>query len=250
MGKGCNPDGPLKTDEYRVGRIATADLGTLAAHRALPGWSMRSDGPAEFWLRVPMEDEEIFRKLPLSGRWAAGDDRLLVRDGRFVPEAVLPSDGWVSPATIVSVTPPARGGAGMPPPAIAFQLEPVDADHPARALICQARAFAEWAETAFAPRLDRLRFAVCEDGRAFITGHPLPAMAGSTFYQLGRLWLPCGYGLPDYAWPELIEESQGLGRNRMAIFQRDGSFEEVDEENLVPVTRAAVRTTISGTAAS
>lgn len=137
----------------------------------------------------------------------------------------------------------------MPPPAITFHLETDDADHPADALLCTGEIFAAWVETAFSPRLECLRFACCEDGRTFVAGLPLPAVPGAGFHRLGRLWLPCGYRLPEHAWPELIEELLGLGRNRMAILHPDGSHEELDEENLVPATRAAVRTTRHGSPA-
>ena len=126
---------------------------------------------------------------------------------------------------------------------MSFRLERDDADHPAAALLCRGEIFAAWAETAFAPRLECLRFACCDDGRTFVAGHPLPAIPGAGFHRLGRLWLPCGWRLPDHAWPELLEEVLGLGANRMTILHPDGSHEELDEENLVPATRAAVRTT-------
>ncbi len=234
----------MSSTEHRVGRIAARDLGSLAACRGLTGWSLCADGPEEFWLRVPPQDEEIYRKLPLLGRWTAGDGGRLIREGRRVPEAVLPTEGWKSPAEVIAVSPPLRGSPGMPPAAVAFHLETDDAGHPAAALICDGKVFAAWAETAFAPRLECLRFACCEDGRAFATGHPLPAVPGPGFHLLGRLWLPCGFRLPDHVWPELIEEILGLGSNRMAIFHPDGSHEELDGENIVPATRAAVR--ISG----
>jgi hypothetical protein len=227
--------------KHRVGRIATTDIGALAIHRGLAGWSLCPAGPQEFWLRVPPEDEGVFRKLPLLGRWSADAEGSLVREGRRVPEAMLPAEGWQTVATYLTVGPPQRSAPGMPPPAVAFQLEVDSADHPAAALLCDGENFAAWVETAFARRLDRLRFACCNDGRLFVAGLPLPAIPGAGFHQLGRLWLPCGYRLPDHVWPELIEEMLVPGRNRMAVLHPDGSHEELDEENLVPASRAAVR---------
>lgn len=237
---------PVNASGHRVGRIAATELLALAACRGLEGWSLCPSGAEEYWLRVPLEDEEIFRKLPLLGRWICDASGALVRDGRRVPEATLPEDGWKPLSTYLTITPPLRTTPGMPPPAIAFQLETDEADHAAAAVLCTTGIFAAWAETAFSPRLECLRFACCEDGRAFVTGLPLPAVPGAGFHQLGKLWLPCGYRLPDHVWPELLEEMLGLGRNRMAIIHPDGSQEELDGENLVPATRAAVRTSIRG----
>lgn len=243
MGKNRPTSRPVTATEHRVGRIAATDLGSLASYRGFAGWSLCAAGADEFWLRVPVEDEEIFRKLPLLGRWSADAAGLLVREGRRVPEAVLPANDWQTVAAFLTVMPPLRGAPGMPPPAVAYHLEMDDADHPAAALLCRMEALAAWAETAFAQRLECLRFACCEDGRTFVAGLPLPAIPGAGFHLLGRLWLPCGYRLPDHAWPELIEELLGLGSNRLAILHPDGSHEELDEENQVPATRAAVRST-------
>jgi hypothetical protein len=234
----------VKRSEYRVGRISAAELHALAACRGLDGWSLCPVGPEEYWLRVPLGDEEIFRKLPMLGRWISDAAGALVRDGRRVPEVILPEDGWQSLSIILTVNPPVRTSLGMPPPAISFHLEMDSSDRPAGAVLCRIKVFAEWAETAFAPRLECLRFASCEDGRAFVTGMPLPAVPGMGFHQLGRLWLPCGYRLPDHVWVELLEEMMGLGRNRMAMIHPDGSHEELDDENLVSATRAAVRVTV------
>ena len=233
----------MTTTEHRVGRIAAKDLGALAAYRGLAGWSLLADGPEEFWLRVPVADEAVFRNLPLLGRWAADAAGVLVREGRRVPEAVLPDAGWQPAASLLTIYPPLRSAPGMPPPAVAFQLEADDAGHPAEALLCPLEIFANWVESAFSSRLECLRFACCEDGRAFVAGLPLPPIPGAGFHRLGRLWLPCGYRLPDHAWTELIEELLGLGSNRVAILHPDGSHEELDGENLVPATRASVRAT-------
>lgn len=231
---------------YRVGRIAATDLGALASWRGLAGWELAADGAERFWLRVPIDDEEIFRKLPLLGRWVSDADGRLVREGLRVPEAVLPEEGWMSVSKILAVLPPSRGAPAMPPPAVGFRLEADIGGHPAAALLCRGDVFSAWADTAFAPRLECLRFAWCEDGRAFVAGLPQPAIPGAGFHRIGRLWLPCGYRLPDHVWPELLEELLGLGRNRMTLLHPDGTHEELDEENLVPATRAAVRSSGRG----
>lgn len=233
----------MTTTEQRVGKLAAGDLGALAAFRAHAGWLLREEDGGVFWLRVPAEDEDEFRKLPLLGRWNLVDGGKIVREGHRVPEALLPADGWKPLAVFLPVMPPPRGGPGMPPVPVGFELVADDAGTPADALLCRWGAFVGWVETAFAPRLERLHYACSEDGRAFVCGDPLPAIPGGGFYRAGRLWLPCGQRLPDHAWPELLEEVLRLGRNRMAILHADGSHEELDEENLIPASRAAVRTT-------
>ena len=234
-------DRAMNGPEQRVGMLAAADLGALAAFRAHNGWMLRACEDGGFWLRVPANDEEAFRKLPLLGRWIELDGGKIVREVRRVPEAVLPPDGWQNLATLLPVTPPPRGAPGMPPAAQSFRLVPDDEMRPAGALLCRWQDFATWAETCFAPRLKPLRFACSGDERAFIRGEPLPAIPGHGFHSQGRLWLPCGYRLPDHVWPGLLEELLRLGSNRLAIVQADGTHEEMDEENLIPANRAAIR---------
>jgi hypothetical protein len=229
--------------QHRVGKLDAKDLAALAGHRGLAGWSLCPDGTGGYWLKVPAGDEEVFRTLPLLGRWTADAAGKLVREGHRVAEALLPAAGWQALASYLPLSPPFRGAPGMPPPAVAFRLVPDHAGHPAAALLGRLDAFAAWTETAFAPRLERLRFACCEDGRAFIEGTPLPPLPGTGYHRHGRLWLPCGWRLPDHAWPELLEEVLGLGRNRMSLLHPDGGHEDLDEENLVPAARAAVRST-------
>lgn len=235
----------MSSTEHRIGKLAAGDLESLAGFRARAGWMLRLDESGGYWLRVPAGDDEDFRKLPLLGRWTGLPGGKIIREGRQVPEAILPSEGWQALDGFFPLAPPPRGIPGMPPAAVGFHLEKDDADLPAGALLCDWEAFATWAETCFAPRLEKLRFACSGDGRAFVTGHPLPPLRGDSFHALGRLWLPAGYRLPDHAWPELLEELLGLGKNRIAILHPDGSHEEMDEENLIPASRAAVRASMA-----
>ena len=72
---------------HRVGRIHARDLGALATYRGLPGWSLRPDTNGISWLKVPTGDEEIFRKLPLLGRWTSDTSGKLTREGKLLSVA-------------------------------------------------------------------------------------------------------------------------------------------------------------------
>jgi len=160
---------------------------------------------------------------------------------------LLPDHGWQAIAVRLPVAPPQRGAPGMPPVPIGFQLEPSGEDLPATAILCRWEDFSAWAARAFAPRLQCLRFARSDDGRTFVCGDPLPPIPGQGFYPLSRLWFPCGQRLPDHLWPELLVELLGLGSNRFTLIHADGSHEEMDEENLIAATRAAVRASNAAT---
>jgi len=226
---------------HLVGLIESADLPILAPHRAATGWEMLAADRSRFWLRVPTADADDFSRLPLSGRWSADGAGQLVRLGKRVPDQIVPMQGWQPVAVFLPVGLPARGSVGMPPAAVAFRLEQHGQEPPTGALMCRWTDFAAWATDAFAPRLNHLRFACCDDGRVFVTGQPLPPVRGGGFYQIGRLWLPCGWCLPDHVWPELVEELLRLGTSRLALLHADGSYEELPEENFVAASRVAVR---------
>jgi hypothetical protein len=226
---------------FRVGLLAGGDLAALAPWRARPGWELRPDGAGSFWLRVPADDEAAFRLLPLLERRSEVRPGVLVRDGRLTPDALLPGDGWLPVAELLPLEPPPRGTRGMPPPPIPVRLEPCATATEAGALCCRMEHFAAWAETAFANRLARLRFAVCEVGSALVTGDPPPAVPGTPHWLLGKLWLPCGWRLPAWIRPEVFEETLGLGSNRAAILDPGGGWDVLDVENLIPAHRASVR---------
>lgn len=229
--------------EYYVGKIASDDLQSLAPHRALPGWELMVAEAGSCWLRVPLTNAAIFAVLPLSGRWTVDGGGLLTRIGRRVAELRLETGEWQPVSKMLPVGPPARGGVGMIPPAADFMLEIEHEEQPAEALLARWVDFAHWADTAFSPRLASLQFARCDDDRVLVTGKPVPPIRGTGFHRVGRLLLPGGYRLPDHVWPQLVEESLGLGANRMALIHSDGSYESVAEENFIPASRAAVRVT-------
>ncbi|BCU77124.1 hypothetical protein [Luteolibacter sp. LG18] len=225
-----------------IGLIAATDLQSLASWRAV-GWDLCAAAADRWWLRVPQDDEAVFMKLPLAGRWHEDADGLMTRLGKRVPEQTAPATGWVPLATLLPVGPPRRGAVAMPPVPVAWSLEADDADRPAEALMCRWPDFMAWALAAFAPRLECLSFARCDDDRVFVTGHPLPPVRGQGYHRAGRLWLPGGHRLPSHVWPELLEERLRLGTSRFALLHPDGSHEEMAEENFVRASRAAVRLT-------
>lgn len=225
-----------------IGLIAADDLHALAPWRAA-GWELCPAGEDRFWLRIPVEDEVTFTRLPLIGRWRAGPDGIMTRLGKRVPEQEAPVGGWSPLATLLPIGPPRRGAVGMPPLPASWTLESDHADQPAGALMCRWPDFMAWALEAFAPRLECLEFARCDDDRVFVTGQPLPPVRGQGYHRAGRLWLPGGSRLPDHLWPELLEERLRLGTSRLALLYPDGSHEEMAEENFVRASRVAVRLT-------
>ncbi|MDB6079603.1 MAG: hypothetical protein JWO82_3350 [Akkermansiaceae bacterium] len=238
------PGSVTSSTEHLVGKLAAADLPALAPFRAHPQWLLRADvDTAFFWLKVPPADAELFATLPLHGRWTATPDHRLIRTGRRVPEALLPDDGWSALDAHLPLGVPLRGAPGMPPSPVPFQLIPATAETPATALLARLEDLAAWADTALAARLAPLHFAASADGRVFITGEPLPAIPGTAFHPRGRLFLPAGFDLPAHVWPALLEEGLGLGASRLAILHPNGTHEEMDRENLIPATRAAIRAT-------
>lgn len=241
-----NPGPTVNDAVHLVGRMAAGDLGSLAGCRERIGWALRGDGAAAFLLRVPAQDEGDFRKLPLLARWGADGEGRLTREGCRVPESVLPAEGWVPAASLLPVGAPAKGLPGMPRPAVTFQLQQGGGEREAEALLCRAEDFLRWVGTAFSRRLVGLKFAASGDGRMFVAGTPLPPVQGVGYHSSGRLWIPGGYTLPDWIWSGLVEEVLELGGNRMVLLHPDGGHEDIASENLIPVTRAAVRATVAG----
>ena len=226
---------------WLVGRIAVNDLRSLAVHRARSGWACRDAGDASMWLRVPSADEERFARLPLLGRWRCDDDGAMVAFGKSVPEVNLPEGEWKAVSEVLGFLFPDKTAPGIPPLPVGFELVASDEVREVDALIGDWNDFYRWSERVLEPRVTCLMFAMERGGRVMVVGSPLPAISGAGFYKVGRLWLPCGFGLPAYVWPDLVERVLGAGQGLFAVLCKDGCHELLSEAAFVAGSRAAVR---------
>jgi hypothetical protein len=78
---------------------------------------------------------------------------------------------------------------------------------------------------------------------ALIHGTPLPPVRGSRFVDHDGLAVPAGFHWSPAVEVTVVKKAFGIADKMVVLWREDGSLEEIADEQLVPVTRSAVRMT-------
>ena len=226
-------------------RLTRADLPALAPHRARVGWLLCEDDDA-LWLRCPENDAANAAAVPCLERLRDDSRGLLVPLNREVPVARAPAGPWLPLTEWLPLLPPPARMPGKVESRAEARLIRSSVPREQEAILIDIASLARWAEDAPRVRLERLRFAAAEDGRAFVRGTPPPPVPGAAYYFLGDLALPCGWDFADHLLPAWVEKSLALPRGASAIFHPDGRVEQIDSESFLPLTLGAARRTATG----
>lgn len=236
----------MNEPSHFVGQIGESDLATLGLYRSKDGWEIAVDESGIYWLRIPAnkDNESTFAKLPLIHRWTLQGE-LLFRRKHQLPDRVLPICPWKPlseglPFQKSTLCLPACPPAPLPLTLIhsSMEMEPL-------ALLTESDRALRWAEQAFAPRLKPLQFSVCENSEVLFLGTPLPPIEGTAYYELGRLLIPSGWSLPDYLHHLDMEEAFALRDDERVLLRHDHSADRILREQLLPCTRANLRTSLT-----
>jgi hypothetical protein len=198
------------------------------------------------WLRGTHWSDELdrsFRKILGAERykWLA-DDQIAPRDC-ILPNGVLPEGTWspldtwlqpVTPPTVLS----ARVGRQTP-----LHLVRATGEQAANLLEIDFQAWYDYAVGAPKIRLDRLSFAVSDDGRALIRGEPLPPLPGARYVETKGIAMPLGLTWSPAVDADVLRGSIGLTDGAIALFTADGMCDVLEAEDFVRASRSAVRLT-------
>jgi len=224
-----------------VALFKTRDLPSLADYRHEDGLEVAFTEDETCFVRLPQTEkfEQTLRRLPCLKRWSLQENSQLIPAGKTLPERVLPSLSWLPLHTLLPAVP-------IPPKEnesffghLSFSLRADTEIREPSGLILPFPDFASWVETAPSPRLDRLRFALSEQGRAIVLGQPLPPLAGISVYLKNQILIPSGFALPPY----ILSEDLTGSPNETLFIEGNGVFHRISNELFVDVSRAAVRLT-------
>jgi MoxR-vWA-beta-propeller ternary system domain bpX2 len=229
---------------------ATPLLGPL---RLDPALSVGLDPGGSLLLRAacPAEGDDPrllrdLRRLPARGFYDLTPQGL-VPWGAQLPLRPCPDVRWIPLRAWLACQPGSAAWAAPLPDPVAVRL--VRSSSPAgeaSLLRCAAHDWCEWAESAPAVRLDRLRVAFDQAaGLVLAVGHPLPPIPGERFVVTDEIAAPCGWtwqpGVHAGALHELLGSAPGdLVLLRVAPDDRT-LRERVRGEALTPATRAGAR---------
>lgn len=228
-----NPATPLY-----AGALAPADAAWLGRWRATPGLEACESG-GFVWVRGPHSAE--WDRLPALARYTADASGRLTPLGRRTPTARLPEGPWLPLAEFLRVRPPSSALPALGAVPIAWTLEPSGEFRPPDLLLVSFDEFLRWGLSASAARLHPLRFAVSDDRRACISGHPLPALRGEGWSVQDGVALPAGWKLPPGLTPRLVASTLKLQPGGIALVHPDATFEHLPAEAFIEATRSALR---------
>jgi hypothetical protein len=231
-----------------VATLPAAQSAALGGLRLWPGLELAQIGDT-LWLRggtLTLELHEALRRLPGLMGWRVQDSRLCRWD-RNVPEAVLPQISWKPLTEMLRVS--ASGGIsqGLPPERVPLRLVRCAHEKPARVLLVSWEDWIQWAVTAPAVRLARLRFAVEARGSAVIWGAPLPPLNGRFFTEEDGVAMPCGWSCDPPLPTPALRMWLGLAAGDLAMLEPDGAHRILRADQLIPATRPNIRATASMT---
>lgn len=166
------------------------------------------------------------------------------RPGTHLPAARLPNGKWQSLRSLCTVTLPTAAFAASAPAPLPLSLRrsEVAIEQP-NALLVELRDLLAWVDHAANVRLQHLRLAVREDGKALLVGAPLPPLAGQTFVVAAGVAVPAGFTFCPACSPQLVAQHLGLQPQDLAVFEASGAYCRIEASAFVAMSRSAVRLT-------
>lgn len=229
----------------RVLVLAAGDQALLGGVRHLPGLQVGQIGGL-LWLRGLAATGELplpVRGLPAVEAYTLDSHGRLFPAGLVTPTAQLPNIPWQPIRNFLPLELPTAALPAQGVDLYRVRLVPSPRAEEGVALLTTLINWRTYAETAPEIRLTSLRFAVAADARVLLLGAPLPPLPGQELWRCENLLLPAGFDFEAPLLAPLLWDKLRASSDDLLLFAADGSWERVPSENLLPVTRSAVRLT-------
>lgn len=223
--------------------LAEADREALGHVRTITGLQVGLQ-IGKIWLRGILVDEgEIdlrIRQLPALQRYFCEEGMLFLPDA-LTPVAHLPKLNWQPLQAHMPLDLPTAAYAGESTQRIPLRLVPAKQEQPAVALRCALDHLQAWADAAAEVRIGRLRIAVDAEGTAFVMGHPLPNVPGTSFWNCDGLLLPAGMELEFPMLAPVILAKVNPTKENLVLLDHEGRPELIHLGHFVAATRSGIR---------
>ncbi|WP_395737186.1 hypothetical protein [Prosthecobacter sp.] len=230
-----------------VAVLAASDVAWLGRWRTLPG-HLACESAGRVWVRGPVGLE--WERLPALQRFNVDDAGRLTPAGHRLPTARLPDGPWQPLSEFLRVRPAAAALPALHVAPVAWTLEPSAEFRPPALMLLPFEALLAWGLTAPAVRLQSLRFAKADDGRACVMGGLLPPLPGEAWCVEDRIATPAGWSLPKGVTPALVAACMKLSPGETVLLHSDGSAERLPAEAFVEISRSSLRATATAAASS
>lgn len=228
------------------GSDVSSSLGRL---RPLPGVRVLRDGSHSLWVSGPCFDDPLgflLRSLPCEDRFHVGEGGLLTKFDERTPSGAMPQGDWISIREFVEFERPVAAFrlARIPRVPVTMVRDAVPVK-PQFLLVSKDAALA-WAESASQVRLDRLSFAVSDDGRLLFRGLPLPSLPGLRLVERELVLVPGGWTWSPAIDARSLRASLEASDGELLFLNLNGEFEKISESEFVAAGRAAIRVSATG----
>lgn len=230
--------------------IGEKDASSLASLRLVPGIEIAVAGSL-VWLRGESVDDSISPRLaalPARERYEwMKPDRLRPLNHR-IPSDLLPAASWLPLREWLQVELPVAALPASLSATVPLRLVRSTEEREANLLLTTFDEFHRFATEAAQIRLERLRFAATENSRVLVHGTPLPPLPGQRFVLRQGLAIPAGFAWQPAVSAEVVIRRFGVSGNALVLCNTDYTITRLHTEQLIPVTRSAVRATAKGLA--
>lgn len=220
-------------------------IDTLYVIREIPGLKA-ADDDGYIWVRgiVPnAEPDQRILALPLFASYTLDEQERLFPAGGITPVGLLKALNWIPIKEFLTVEMPVSALPGATQAKIKIRLTRSSTVRESHALLTGLADWKNYAETAPQIRLKQLCFAVSGDGEALITGDPLPAIPGRRFWLNHQLLIPEGFDFDPPVIGDLANAQINTDDPSLALFNSDGSWQQIPLSNFKEATRSAIRLT-------
>ena len=230
--------------------LAPGDAMALSPLRLEPELQI-AETKSSLWLRGPAGQDALDAKLaalPACERFELiGADQLRLVDQR-VPAHKLPMVSWQSLSAWLQVALPASALPGNLQPGIRLRLIRSSAEREPEVLFTTLDELRGFCGNAPQIRLDPLQFAADDKGHVLVRGHPLPPLPGKRFVLRGGVAVAAGYEWSPAVSDDVVARALGVAAGALVLWNADETVWRLHAEQFVPLTRSAIRATVTAQA--
>lgn len=174
------------------------------------------------------------------------DESPLLREvSKRLPSEVLPTLTWRAINEFTSLELPVVGYPGGSANSIAIELVPSSEFGPAAAVLCSLGDWCDFVTSQLQVRFQHCKFAVREDGMAFVVGSPVPSLRGIRYRVRNGIAIPAGWRWSPDVSAEVLRLRYGVTMDDLLLLSRNRSAEVINESDFCAATRASVRETLA-----
>lgn len=186
------------------------------------------------------------RSIPFRTAYYEKGNRLFLLD-RNLPELIVPSMLWTPidrafPARIPALNHNLFGTQERIQ--VTFATRNVESE--TVAMVTTRQVLEGYMYTAPAIRLEKIRWALLQDGRVFLLGMPPLPVPGDTYWSRKDQLLPTGFDFELHILSDLIQKKVNPGRDNWVLWKSEGpSYQLIPKAGVVPLSRSSFRLSLN-----